>query len=87
MRTRGHDVPLTVTESPFVRASEIIPGGLGSSDSGSSSVEQVEFVEREEERIKVTDTEVISRTHRERRGAQGRMEVHSEVDMMVACKS
>jgi len=87
--TRGQFEPFTSTESPWDIASAIIPReskmasllvsfevSLVSSGSGSSSV--VCRASRDDERINVAETDVISRTASVRWGVHGRIVCHSE---------
>lgn len=94
MSTLCHGVPLTFTERPLARASAITvrfldsDGSWVSSPSLSSSTvspkdssngsDSLLVSEKDEERMKVAETEVISRTARDNWGVHGRIECHSE---------
>jgi hypothetical protein len=93
MSTLCQGEPFTLTDSPFASASEMIACCLVSesplsSFSESSGVNPSEATKGyevlvNEDRMKVTETEDISRTERARRGDQGRMECHSDDEVEV----
>ena len=104
MNARGQADPFTLTESPFASASAMIEFDFVLvdcvSESSSAASRAMDANEesiwplKDDESMKVAETEVISRTARDRDGAHGRIECQFDVkvsdeplgDIVVGCR-